>query len=601
METDYQPTAFHKHVSAVQDLRDQIDARISALAKEIRNLRTQRNQLSPISNLPVEIFRRIVHLVVSFDSTPGSHGNYVKSYRQHAALSRVCKNWWEMVTRDHRLWAHISQSNFRFIPELLRRSGDVPLSVRLDGMTCSYRRDSSRLYVELISQHQHRIQDFLLDFDSAEIVPTLLWNPAPIMRSCKLRRGWINVLPSQALFSNSAPLLTNLGLSDIGIDWELPFFKAVSSLRYLKIDSPRIQPSSQQLLDILACMPELQLLKLSSVWPTLPSADPNSNGTHNPKVELPKLQTLVIRDRLIDCTRFVTSLVFPRVEDVQVWCTDDSDLEDRAYVALQSWIAMIYEPHVQGPRAPTGARYLGISYNDKSGYCTIKSSSCKSDSSSRQFYSSLELSGQESRPLNLTIQLRQSRSYTPPGEDTSRYYNSKFVKSIFRLLPSSLLLDCMTFRTFLPLVKEDWEQCAKFLHGVENLKLRGCIAMSNGLTGLLDALDCSNTAMLSLTGPSTRSKSRGRAVQSSIVSHEVLFPALLSVDAVHICAEDEWKRLEKILRERKAIGVGLESLDVRLDRNWNEDVMEKVKKKVMNAELVKKFVVKKIKHGDLVV
>ncbi|TFK63841.1 hypothetical protein BDN72DRAFT_775422, partial [Pluteus cervinus] len=101
------------------DARTRIDQDINRLTEQIRALRSARNELAPISRLPMELLRNIFLLTRNSTRSPAGGVSLT--------LSWVSRKWREFALGIPHLWSTIDLTVPSWIETCLTRSRNVPL------------------------------------------------------------------------------------------------------------------------------------------------------------------------------------------------------------------------------------------------------------------------------------------------------------------------------------------------------------------------------------------------------------------------------------------------------------------------------------------
>ncbi|TFK63773.1 hypothetical protein BDN72DRAFT_802946, partial [Pluteus cervinus] len=122
---------YHQFQLTIQTIEDvdreyeKTSQEIQRLQEHLQELRTYRNQLIPISRLPVETLAEIFQLTQTspFDSENHSCG------RVAMTVASVCRHWRHVVVSTPLLWNTIDITNVPWIRCSLERSRNLPLVV----------------------------------------------------------------------------------------------------------------------------------------------------------------------------------------------------------------------------------------------------------------------------------------------------------------------------------------------------------------------------------------------------------------------------------------------------------------------------------------
>ncbi|KAG2013057.1 hypothetical protein CC2G_009993 [Coprinopsis cinerea AmutBmut pab1-1] len=266
------------------------------LQDRIRDLKTERNELAPISRCPPEvlcnIFSQLKRSVEDdYDSKRAS------SRMAWIVASRVCRHWRAVVLRSPSLWTDISTRNSpEWIKTALSRPRGAALCVHID--LTPYRADRFLPVVEDVLDKSSTIQSLELSIGPKYTQTTFphLTAPTPMLQSALImmippdqRLGIIYGKPVALpvnLFGNEAPNLRVLHLKNCDYPWTSSLF---SNLTSLKVDLSNCSPSDvpthpiEELLSALIRMPTLVRLYLSTI---------RLNGTPRITARLPHLSEL---------------------------------------------------------------------------------------------------------------------------------------------------------------------------------------------------------------------------------------------------------------------------------------------------------------------
>lgn len=281
--------------------RSSIDAQI-ALAKteeSIRSLKTSRNELSPISRIPAEVFIRVVeyyHLPYPY------YMDYNTRWGEFIKIAHVCHSWRAIVFDCPRLWSRpIFFDSAHVVDEMLLISKESPLSIVLYGWEVP--EAVGRLAPSTISAvfDLEKIRHLDISLNETELerfLNLLSGSHANNLQFLALKQPEISnqhcVVPAKIL-SAPMPHLQHLSLSSCKMSWNLLISNLFprSDLRHLNLY--RItKPSTQQFFELIHLIPNLEILQLDSVLPDFSPAFTNHTSISD-VAELPNLSTCIIR------------------------------------------------------------------------------------------------------------------------------------------------------------------------------------------------------------------------------------------------------------------------------------------------------------------
>ncbi|KAF5387894.1 hypothetical protein D9615_000102 [Tricholomella constricta] len=145
-------------------------------------------------------------------------------------MTHVCHAWREILIGDPNLWTQISASRSSWVLEMLSRSRDMPLSVKVDFFDLHPEGEEAAMHA---LQQLPRIRELTLDIPNMGAVSEELIKPAPILESFAVqvyRRFTSPSLP-EPLFAMIAPQLRRLSLENCQIPLNAPSFDKLTHLR----------------------------------------------------------------------------------------------------------------------------------------------------------------------------------------------------------------------------------------------------------------------------------------------------------------------------------------------------------------------------------
>ncbi|KDQ14665.1 hypothetical protein BOTBODRAFT_32415 [Botryobasidium botryosum FD-172 SS1] len=284
---------------------------LEAAAWLLSEIRSRRNQLSPIHHLPNELLSAIFEHARydAGDPTVYLHSSQLDTRKPIQALlkiSGVSRLWRDIIRGCPALWAALPPPS---APELLEiflaRSKTAPLEIASSiaaTQPCSLPR-----YRALLLPHFGRLRVCVLAFSQnlgADDISALLASaPAPELERCELYRG--KGMEYQGLASNKlrlscppfidcTPKLCHLRLEEVGVPLNALVFRELVSLHlfYTEYTAPG---SLHQLLCILELSPRLSELRFGGL--KFPVLEP-TNHPPNAIVKLPCLQVLCMSARV---------------------------------------------------------------------------------------------------------------------------------------------------------------------------------------------------------------------------------------------------------------------------------------------------------------
>ncbi|KAF5387398.1 hypothetical protein D9757_005781 [Collybiopsis confluens] len=312
--------------NATQAQLDHIDQEILNHEEAVRELKSRRNLLAPISKLPAEILCTIF----MFCNAP-DHANMY-------APAEITRWRWIIVTHISRLWRasamncpilwskpEFTKTDWAY--EMIRRSKKAPLTIEVNSNYWLTPR-----VVDAVSEglkHLDRINEIHLTAsrDNMEKLLSSINLPAPFLRSLHLDIGRSDyyyhsraepyMLPENFLAGDTQKL-RHIELIRCYLRWDSPL---LSNLSHLQVHNPGAPaPALDQFLVALSAMPRLETLDLEHALPL--SADTAS--TEKPRVNLARLRKLRIVSSLTECAIFLDRVSFPSsaTAHIVVRCAD---------------------------------------------------------------------------------------------------------------------------------------------------------------------------------------------------------------------------------------------------------------------------------------
>ncbi|KAF8653634.1 hypothetical protein AX16_003786 [Volvariella volvacea WC 439] len=297
-------TLAHTQKTAEEEFAE-LDAKIARLLDLVRQLRTRRNAIPSINQLPRELLREIMHHVKEDTMTAGRVSN------QWVKVAQVCQHWRDVALGSSTLWTTIvaPPARVEWIEELCKRSRSAPLSLvhiithrtvknrYLMRGQCEFSVPDVAKIGSLLRAEMHRIRGLHLSVagDPERDLLGQLTDPAPLLEHLKITGcyGAIPTIPPE-VFSGQVPNLRRLQLEECAFNRDSPLL--AETLQDLRIISPAIELDVDQFTRILTSLPRLCNLELESALPkALPYPLEWSNlRIRQGHIQIPSLRTLSI-------------------------------------------------------------------------------------------------------------------------------------------------------------------------------------------------------------------------------------------------------------------------------------------------------------------
>ena len=297
---------------SLDEMRSIIDRNIARLEESIRALKSRRNELSPISRIPVEILCNIFKFSLTESTTrrPESWTNF----------SQVSQQWRTSALRAPELWTNIPLNYPRWAREMLIRSKMAKLTIR-SGPSQEISDSKTIETVRSCLYEMNRVEEIKLNTIPGplldEIFRDLPNKSAPQLHSlciCFFPRGTAFSIPEDFLCDTER--LQSVELTNCKISWDSQLLTGLTRLVlqvYLKADS-----SILQVLQALQRMPALTELRLLNSIP-----DKSEGPSTYPFVDLPCLRLLSISSGVGALTTVLHHITFPRSTILNLICDEN--------------------------------------------------------------------------------------------------------------------------------------------------------------------------------------------------------------------------------------------------------------------------------------
>lgn len=294
-----------------------IEKEIDAARAHITSLLMHRNSLTPVFLLPSELLARIFHFH-SLEEPPW-HGvnrlGWIKA-------THVCRHWRQVALDHASLWARISgfPNSTKWITEQLSRARTSPLVIDISGNPTP----ETISYFPSHFPHTRELRLRGLRKEHFTVIKELCALEAPDLEHFELGVSVENPLTAQSflcasLFQGNAPKLRALALCQVRVPWS--FFPRCQFTQ-LKIvlceeewnEAPSPE-SLEQLMDVLANCPNLEVLVLENCLPSILSQYINKRTVH-----LPRLSQLTLTGSISRVVRFFEALNMPSSTKLNLHC-----------------------------------------------------------------------------------------------------------------------------------------------------------------------------------------------------------------------------------------------------------------------------------------
>ncbi|KAI9449845.1 hypothetical protein F5148DRAFT_619771 [Russula earlei] len=287
-------------------LRQDIDDELKSLEDSIRELKSRRNALAPISCLPPET------LSVIFSFLSSSAWNIKADGFEWICVAHVCHHWREVALNHPRFWSYVNFTNLTSdgLAEILARAKMTPLHLMTKEFRLIMARSDSywrqleahishtrHLSLSGHSQFCNMLQRFVSSALILEHLSLSHYSPTSSF-----------TIPD-TLFNGTTPRLISLELNGCDISWKSPLLKG---LRILEIVNPSTN-SLPMLEDWLDALNELSQLKTLVLHYATPIASHVTSFIPEPQrtVTLPSVIQFNISAHAKDCALALAHLSLP--------------------------------------------------------------------------------------------------------------------------------------------------------------------------------------------------------------------------------------------------------------------------------------------------
>ena len=282
------------------------------------------------------------------------------------SVSYVCRYWRNVALHCANLWAtHLFFVSSEWMDELLRRSKNVPLIVRVDICYHSGSHVGQIHSLEKALGNMERIQDLWIECpsDMIEIIQPRLNVAAPLLRSLYLSAGMSFdglFLINQDTLPGVMPGLRKVHLYSFRVDWSSSIFNGLTKLTLGYLFNQTLDYLNG-VLRILRQLPRLRQLCLEGSVPDIGAILPTSRN-ENECISLPHLEKLFLAEPVSWTIALLTQLELPKSTIVQLECHCGDPQDISGLLALITDQIGNYPSMAES--AQTELRYLDLDRND---------------------------------------------------------------------------------------------------------------------------------------------------------------------------------------------------------------------------------------------
>ncbi|KAI0045419.1 hypothetical protein FA95DRAFT_125414 [Auriscalpium vulgare] len=281
-----------------------------ALIAAIALLRTQSNELAPVSRLPPEILS-LVFASLSYTQPPRQL-HRCKDPTQKSfwvVVTHVCRRWRQVALEQRCLWARIQiPMGKAWARAFLERAGSLPLSIVQD-QASHYGLLENRV-LQFVTKNLPRVKDLQICIPRAHMFQAeqVLQIPAPMLESLDVKFPHYVPADDGILFGVHAPRLRHLRIVGWRFPWTSPILQDLVTLD-LHYTSSYLCHSTDlvPLATIISALKNVPQLEQLAVHLALPERD----ATANLLAELPSLTSLRVTGMMGNTLLFLRHLIFP--------------------------------------------------------------------------------------------------------------------------------------------------------------------------------------------------------------------------------------------------------------------------------------------------
>jgi hypothetical protein len=294
-------------------MRSIIDRDIARLEESIRALKSRRNELSPISRLPVEILCNIFSLIVNV----GNIYCFCRSPKSWTNFSQVSQHWRSTALSAPDLWTEILVGYPRWAQEMLTRSKMANLTIRFD-----FSSDTSNTAIETVRSclyEMNRVEALIIFTSGLMLLEEIfrdLPKSAPQLHTLRIiSQSFHSACSIHEDFLYDTERLQCVELANCKISWDSRLLTGLTRL-HLE-DSWEANSSITQVLHALQRMPALTELRLKDSI-----LDDSEGPSTYPVVDLPCLRVLNISSGVGALTTFLRHITIPHSAILNLTCRE---------------------------------------------------------------------------------------------------------------------------------------------------------------------------------------------------------------------------------------------------------------------------------------
>ena len=299
-----------------------------------------KNALSPACRLPQELLGKIfIHYARDYHnySDPDSQTQNVPTW---VNVSYVCRYWRDAALDFSTLWTYHFVVSLRWTEELLARSKQAPLQIRITHNSSKSESWWSSLIEKLMNRADH-IQEFRLDFpeDCDHQILSQLSARAPRLQNLRISANSYSEFSEKpsVLFLGDTPALRTLHVSHCPFLWSSLKSTSLTSLTLYNV-TDQSKEDAEELLATLSCMQDLEQLYFIR---TIVTGDLGSfpEAAREFKINLPHLSRLYIAAPLLTAVALLSCVHSPPTTEIRLECFSEETFSHGDYNLLYPVLA----------------------------------------------------------------------------------------------------------------------------------------------------------------------------------------------------------------------------------------------------------------------
>ncbi|KAF8189344.1 hypothetical protein BJ912DRAFT_967237 [Pholiota molesta] len=354
---------------SIEESRRLINEAIAQHEASILALKSQKNNLAPISRFPPEILCRIFSFVKK--ETQGISGEWTRYRLRWIVVTHVSSHWRRVAIDSPSLWIDPPLRSIRWVQEMLKRSKDAGLVIEADLGSLALRAIIPGLKLALAHSLRIKHLSFLNISDTSisalnDLQKEFLKSAPQLEHLCIMVDESEDdpIVIAEEAFCQT-PRLRKLELSQCNPNWNSHphLFRSLTSLtlRHLTLDA---KPTGKQFMDALKGMPDLEFLEIVDAFPV----DQNWDSE---QIHLASLQTLSIYSIHTEIETFLRCITFPPTAKVKIACSVVVDGASTSHTNVTEVILNLSRSY-SNPLSDVAFRTLALLESSTFGYFGVR-------------------------------------------------------------------------------------------------------------------------------------------------------------------------------------------------------------------------------------